>query len=112
MGYKSLFYIPDFLIKHRLKFVEVSSNMIINRIASMVFDSFESTDLIVAIIGCTGSYVSNRLDVFESVFADQRVLDELCQRIDDGHEPLITHIDSYLLAAKQLHLVLTILVMP
>jgi hypothetical protein len=40
------------------------------------------------------------LDVFESVFADQRVLDELCRRIDDGHEPLITHIDSYLLAAK------------
>ena len=66
----------------------------------MVFDSFEGTDLIVAILGRTGSYVSNKLDVFEKVFADQRILAELCRRIDDGQEPLITHIDSYLLAAK------------
>jgi hypothetical protein len=66
----------------------------------MIFDSFEGTDLIVAILDRTGSYVASRLDVFESVFADQRILDELCRRIDDGHEPLITHIDSYLLAAK------------
>ena len=76
--------------------------MIINRIASMVFDSFEGTDFIVAILGRTGSYVASKLDVFESVFADQRILDELCRRIDDGHEPLITHIDSYLLAASAL----------
>jgi hypothetical protein len=68
----------------------------------MVFDSFESTGLIVAILGRTGSYVSNKLDVFETVFADQRVLDGLCRRIDDGHEPLTTRINGYLVAASAL----------
>jgi hypothetical protein len=93
---------PYFLIKHRPKFVEISSDMIINRIASMVFDSFEGTDLIVAILGRSCSYVANKLDIFESVFSDQRILSELCRRIDDGQEPLIAHIDGYLIAASAL----------
>ena len=76
--------------------------MIINQLARMVFDSFEGTGIIIAILGRTGSYVSNRLDIFETVFTDQLILDELCRRIDDGHEPLITQIDGYLVAASAL----------
>jgi hypothetical protein len=90
------------LIKRQSKYVEISSDMIINQIARMVFDSFESTDFVVAILGRDGSCISSRPEVFGKVFPEQRLLDELCVKIDDGCEPLITRIDSYLVAAASL----------
>lgn len=76
--------------------------MIINQIAHTVFDSFDDTDIVVAILNHNGSYVSNKLDVFEKVFAQRGLLEELCGRINDGQEPLITNIDGYLVAARGL----------
>jgi hypothetical protein len=76
-----------------------NGKMTINQIAQAVFDGFDNTDIVVAILNRSGSYVSNRLDIFERVFAEQRLLDELCRRVDDGQEPLISQIDGYLVAA-------------
>ncbi len=90
------------LVKPRLFPAEVSFDMIINRIASMVFDSFADTDVVVAILNHNGSYVASRLDVFEKVFCDRGLLDGLCRRVDDGQEPLIAHIDGFLVAASSL----------
>jgi len=90
------------LIKGLSGYVEISSDMIINQIAHTVFDSFANTDIVVAILNHNGSYVSNKLDVFERIFAERILLDELCRRVDDGQEPLIAHIDGYLVAASGL----------
>ncbi|MGB8226589.1 MAG: hypothetical protein WCE45_06985 [Sedimentisphaerales bacterium] len=76
--------------------------MTINQIAQSVFGSFADTDIVLAILNHNGSYVSNKLDIFERVFADQRLLDELCRRVDDGQEPLFSQIDSYFIAASGL----------
>jgi hypothetical protein len=73
--------------------------MIINQIAQVVFDSFANTDIVLAILNHNGSYVSNKLDIFERVFAERQLLDEFCRRVDDGQEPLFSQIDSYFIAA-------------
>jgi hypothetical protein len=79
-----------------------NGKMTINKIAQMVFDSFGDTDIVIAIIARSGSYVSNRLDIFERIFAERSLLDELCRRVDDGCEPLISQIDGYFVAASGL----------
>ncbi len=76
--------------------------MTINQIAHAVFDSFASTDIVLAILNHNGSYVANKLDVFEEVFSDQRLLDELCRRVNDGQEPVISQIDGFFVAAAGL----------
>jgi len=98
------YYFPDvyiFLIKRLLLFDETIA-MTINQIAQSVFGSFADTDIVLTILNHNGSYVSNKLDIFERVFSDQRLLDELCRRVDDGQEPLFSQIDSYFIAASGL----------
>jgi len=89
------------LIKSPLLFVETII-MIINQVAHTVFDSFANTDIVLAILNHNGSYVANKLDVFEQVFSERTLLDELCRRVDDGQEPLISQIDDFLIAASGL----------
>jgi hypothetical protein len=97
---KTLVFSENFLIKYVLLFAENSSDMTINQIAQAVFNSFANTDIVVAILNHNGSYVSNKLDVFEQVFAERNLLDELCSRVDDGQEPLISQIDGFIVAAS------------
>jgi hypothetical protein len=73
--------------------------MTINQIAQVVFDSFANTDIVLAVLNHNGSYVSNRLDVFEQVFAERTLLDGICRRVDDGQEPVLTQISGFLVAA-------------
>lgn len=97
-------YFPDvyiFLIKRLLLFDETIA-MTINQIAQAVFGSFADTDIVLGILNHNGSYVSNKLDIFERVFADQRLLDELCRRVDDGQEPVFSQINEYFIAASGL----------
>jgi len=89
------------LIKPLLLFVETIF-MTINKIAQTVFDSFDNTDIVLAILNHNGTYVANKLDIFEQVFSDSRLLDELCRRVDDGQEPLISQVDGFLVAASGL----------
>ena len=76
--------------------------MTINKIAHTVFDSFANTDIVLAVLNHNGSYVANKLDVFEQVFAERALLEELCRKVDDGQEPLISQIDGFLVAASSL----------
>ncbi|MBU1260305.1 MAG: hypothetical protein KJ757_07215 [Planctomycetes bacterium] len=73
--------------------------MTINKIARTVFDSFQNSDIILTILDRTGSYVSNKVDVFKQVFSKQELLDNLCGRIDDDCEPLIAQLGDYSVAA-------------
>jgi hypothetical protein len=76
--------------------------MIINQIAHMIFDSFQDTGIVLAILNRNKSYVSNKLEIFEKVFTEQKLLESLCCKIDDGCEPLMTQIGEYLVAAESL----------
>ncbi len=73
--------------------------MTIKKIARTVFDSFQNSDIILTILDRGGSYVSNKVEVFEQVFSRQELLANLCGRIDDGCEPLIAQIGDYSVAA-------------
>lgn len=98
---KTLIFSEKILIKRLLVFVEIIS-MTINKIAQVVFDSFANTDIVLAILNRNGSYVSNKIEVFEQVFSEGKLLEELRRKIDDGHEPLITQIGEFLVAASAL----------
>lgn len=76
--------------------------MIINQVAQAVFDSFAGTGVVVAILSRNGSYVASKVEVFEKVFADRRLLDELRRRVDDGQEPLLAQMDGFFIAAASL----------
>ena len=100
----------QFLIKRASISVEIRfewffyrcRKMTIYKIARTVFDSFQNSDIILTILDRTGSYVSNKVEVFEQVFSSQELLDNLCGRIDDGCEPLISQIGDYAVAAMGL----------
>ncbi len=77
--------------------------MVIDRIARTVLESFEETEIVVAIVDREGCYVSNQTDVFETVFSDPRMLDEICRKIDDGCEPVITQMDGFLAAGASIN---------
>lgn len=68
----------------------------------LIFDSFENTDIAVALISKDGDCIANRPEVFDKVFSNQKLLEGLCQKIDDGQEPLITFVDDFLVAASGL----------
>jgi len=74
--------------------------MVIDGIAETVLESFEESETILTIVDKEGCYVSSKTDVFERIFADPRVLDSLCKKIDDGCEPLVSHIGSYFVAGS------------
>jgi hypothetical protein len=61
-------------------------------------ESFEESEIILAIADREGCYVSSKVDVFEQVFSDPQMIDEMCRKIDDGCEPAITQMGSYLAA--------------
>ncbi len=74
--------------------------MTINKIAQAVFDSFQDSEIIIAIVDRNGSYVSNKIHLFEQIFSKQELLEQLCQKIDDGCEPLMDQVGDYLVAAS------------
>jgi hypothetical protein len=79
-----------------------SREMTIDQTARMMFDNIDNTDIVLAILGRNGSCVSSRPEVFAKVFADQRLLENLCGKIDDGAEPVISKIDDCLVVASSL----------
>ncbi|MEN6387179.1 MAG: hypothetical protein ABFD79_18525 [Phycisphaerales bacterium] len=72
--------------------------MIIDRIARTVMESFDNSKIILAIVDREGCYVSSKIDLFEKVFDDPQMIDEMCKKIDDGCEPAITQMGNYLAA--------------
>lgn len=79
------------------------AKMIIDRIARTVLESFEESNVILAIVDREGCYVSSQIDVFEEVFADPQMLDEMCRKIDDGCEPLTTQMGNYFVAGASIN---------
>lgn len=79
-----------------------SSEMTIDQTARMMFDSIDNTDIVLAILGRNGSCMSSRPEVFAKVFADQKLLEDLCSKIDDGAEPVISKVDDCLVVASSL----------
>ncbi|MDD5134513.1 MAG: hypothetical protein PHP01_03770 [Phycisphaerae bacterium] len=76
--------------------------MTIDQITEMMFDNLDSTDIVLAVLGRNGSCVSNRPEIFTKVFADQKLHENLCCKIDDGAEPVISKVDDCLVVASSL----------
>jgi hypothetical protein len=76
--------------------------MIIERIAELIFNKFDDTDIVLAILGRDGSFIANEPEAFGKVFPVHRLLEELCAKIDDGCEPLISQVDGHLVAASDI----------
>lgn len=74
--------------------------MVIDRIAQAVMESFEESEIILAVVDREGCYVSSKIDKFEEVFSNPQMLDEICRKIDDGYEPLTTEMGGYFLAGS------------
>lgn len=77
--------------------------MTIEAIARTVLDSFEDSDVVLAIIDKDGNYVSSDIETFEEVFSQPEMLERVCQRIDDGCEPLVFRMGDYLMAASSVN---------
>jgi hypothetical protein len=75
---------------------------VLNQTAQLVFESFENTDITFALISNQGHCITSRPKVVAEVFSNQKLLDSLCQRIDDGDEPTMAYIGDYLVAASGL----------
>jgi hypothetical protein len=75
---------------------------VLNQTGQLVFESFENTDITFALISKDGHCITNRPKVVAEVFANQKLLDSLCQRIDDGVEPSMIYLGDYLVAGASL----------
>jgi hypothetical protein len=75
---------------------------VLNQTGQLVFESFENTDITFALVSRNGRCITNRPQVIAQVFSNQKLLDSLCQRVDDGVEPTMAHIGDYLVAASAL----------
>jgi len=81
----------------------ISNNRgVLNQTAQLVFESFENTDITFALISNQGHCITSRPKVVAEVFSNPKLLDSLCQRIDDGDEPTMAYIGDYLVAASGL----------
>ncbi len=72
------------------------------KIAQLVFDCFGDSDITFALISKDTGCIANNPDVLNTVFSNQKLLDNLCRQIDDGNEPLVTRVDDFLVAATGL----------
>ncbi len=66
-----------------------------DRFARELFDCFPQDGPIVALIDGDGSCQASDSETFIKVFPTSQQLNQLCSRIQDGNEPLVTQIDSY-----------------
>ena len=78
-----------------------SSGMLNEQIAKEVFSVLAGQDTALAILDPGGTFWATD-DRFSEVFADQEHLRRLCERIDDGDDPIITQIDDFSVVAAQL----------
>jgi len=76
--------------------------MIIEQIAELVFNKFADTDVVLAVLGRDGSFIANEPEVFGKVFPANKLLAELCAKIDDGCEPLISQVGGHFVAASDI----------
>ncbi|MFA6176304.1 MAG: hypothetical protein WC765_06975 [Phycisphaerae bacterium] len=79
-----------------------SRDVVIEQTAQMMFDNIGSSDIVLAVLGRDGSCTSSRPEVFAKVFANQGLLRDLCSKIDDGCEHLISRIDDCLIIGSSL----------
>jgi hypothetical protein len=82
--------------------VATDNGQILNQTAQLVFESFENTDITFALISNQGHCITNRPKVFRQVLSNQKLLNSLCQKIDDGDEPKMAYIGDSLIAASGL----------
>jgi hypothetical protein len=82
--------------------VITDNRSVLNQTAQLVFESFENTDITFALVSKQGRCITNRPNIVSEVFSNQKLLDSLCQRIDDGDEPTMAYVGDYLVAGSGL----------
>lgn len=79
-----------------------SHEVVIEQTAQMMFDNIGCSDIVLAVLGRDGSCTSNKPELFAKVFSNQGLIRDLCGKIDDGCEHLISRIDDCLIIGSSL----------
>jgi len=81
----------------------VSPSCILNeQVARQVFDILPESGPIMVIMDRDGNYWPSNTEEFSKLNISESFLRELCAKIDDGTEPLITHTNDSSIVAAQL----------
>jgi len=80
-----------------------SLNCVLNeQIARQVFDIIPEQDWLMAIITRDGNYWPSDSEKFHQFQIDEQLLKDLCDRVDDGAEPVVTQVGNYGVIITQL----------
>ena len=78
------------------------SVMIVDRLASFIFDGFIEDGPVVAIVDNAGGCEASDSEVFARAFMDKNALEHVCNRVDDGSDPVVTQIGEFGLVASEI----------
>jgi hypothetical protein len=81
---------------------DLNNEVVIEQTAQMMFANIGCSDIVLAVLGRDGSCTSSKPEVFAKVFANQGLIRDLCSKIDDGCEHLISRIDDCLIIGSSL----------
>ena len=79
-----------------------SSDTLNDQIARQIFSILPENGPLIAIIDGQGNYWPSESKRFSQLNIDEQMLKQLCNRIDDGAEPVITQINDFGIVAIQL----------
>jgi hypothetical protein len=79
-----------------------SSGTLNDQIARQLFSVLPEDGPLLAIIDDQGNYWPSESNRFSQLNIDEQMLKQLCSRIDDGAEPVITQINDFGIVAVQL----------
>jgi len=72
------------------------------QVARQMFEVLPEADLVIAIVDKDGHYWPSDSEKFHQLNINDSFLKELCAKIDDGNEPVITQVDDCSVIAAQL----------
>ena len=79
-----------------------TSDMLNEQLANELFAIMPSDGPLVAIVDRQGTCWASDEEKFLQVFSDNQQLKQICTRVDDGGDPVITRIDEYGVVATEL----------
>ncbi len=72
------------------------------QVARQIFEIFPDTGVVMLIVDREGHHWPSNSDAFAKLNINETTINDICEKIDDGAEPLITQIDEISLISSQL----------
>ena len=72
------------------------------QVARQMFEIFPDTGVVMLIVDREGHHWPSDSDAFAKLNINETTINDICEKIDDGTEPLITQIDEISLISSQL----------